>query len=205
MKVHSSWSLLSWCYNSYLNLETDLTGTRSHYQFILLEIVLIVFLLPDVFIKYINFVLHRKSPMNVCPENTKWSNMESLHYGLRMPIEQKVQQIGKTLFIQNKSPIYICCTADTHWEQWHCQRHGSVPVGCSNCAIVARNRFLYWDICHIFQKFPSLQTVFNNICNYGYTHILGAGWLFHRLTLPTPRVTARLAVLIVQRNKKMCW
>ena len=52
MKVHSSWSLLSWCYNSYLNLETDLTGTRSHYQFILLEIVLIVFLLPDAFGKY---------------------------------------------------------------------------------------------------------------------------------------------------------
>ena len=29
--------------------------------------------------------------------------MESLHYGLRMPIEQKMQKIGKTFFIQEKS------------------------------------------------------------------------------------------------------
>ena len=38
-------------------------------------------------------------------------------YMLSMPIEQKVQKIGKTFLIQNKSPIYIYCTEDTHWEQ----------------------------------------------------------------------------------------
>ena len=37
-------------------------------------------------------------------------------YGLSMPIEEKVQKIGKTFLIQNKSPIYFN-TADTHWEQ----------------------------------------------------------------------------------------